>query len=215
MRTDDDGKGAEIERIEDESVRLKLPMPYSSKTYRIKFDNETLFVIVANCELNVGTPHAESRPYSLFLQSKDAGQQMWLTALARVISAGWMKGGEYTYIVEDLVNIVGSQGGMWGVGIDQVLQGVPLEKRVSRWIPSLVSELGKVLEHHFREYCGKGVIESSSGDKEKEFEEPPPLANVEEKQKFMQCRSCNMMGVVHQGGCDVCVLCGHSERCTG
>lgn len=163
-------------------------------TYKIKTpDSEhALYMTINNMVLNEGTEHEEIRPYELFINSKSMEHYQWMVALTRVISAVFRKGGDVTFLVEELKAVFDPKGGFFKKG---------------KFVPSLIAELGYVIEQHFLTYGLMKVPELP--DHMKEFiEEKKKQLNTKEA---LLCTKCNSKAVVLMDGCMTCTACGDSK----
>ena len=73
------------------------------------------------------------RPFEVFINSKNLEHYAWTVALTRMISAIFRRGGDVTFVVEELKAIFDPQGGQWMGG---------------RYVPSLLAAIGQVIEGH-------------------------------------------------------------------
>ncbi len=156
----------------------------SGKTYKIKTPlSDHAFYITIN-DLN-------GRPFELFIASKDMTNFQWVTALTRIISAVFRTGGNLVFLVEELKVIVDPKGGYFKRG---------------RFIPSLVAEIGLVLETHMK---GLGLIspdETLAGLAQKMVAEKAPSGANKSV-----CAKCGDTAVVVMDGCATCCSCGDSK----
>jgi hypothetical protein len=105
-------------------------------TYKVKtpVDQHALYITINDIILNQDTDHEERRPYEVFINSKSMEHFQWVIALTRVISAVFRKGGDITFLIEELSSVYDPNGGYYKKG------GV--------FMPSLVAEIGAVIEKH-------------------------------------------------------------------
>ena len=105
-------------------------------TYKLKtpLSEHALYITINDIVLNEGTAHEIRRPYEIFINSKNMEHFQWIVALTRILSAVFRKGGDIAFIVEELQQVFDPGGGYL--------------KRGGKHVPSLVSELGDVLEQH-------------------------------------------------------------------
>ncbi|MCG4788500.1 hypothetical protein L0N33_24555, partial [Roseburia faecis] len=71
------------------------------------------------------------RPFEIFINSKSLEHYQWIVALTRIISAVFRKGGDVTFLVEELRSVFDPKGGYWNKG---------------KYVPSLIAEIGNVIE---------------------------------------------------------------------
>src|SRR3990172_1261554 len=115
--------------------QISRPEMLVGSTYKIKtpLTEHALYVTINDIVLNPGTPHEKRRPFEIFINSKSMDHFQWVVALTRVISAVFRKGGDATFLVEELRSVFDPRGGYFKKG---------------RYIPSLVAELGDAIERH-------------------------------------------------------------------
>ncbi len=95
----------------DES--LQRPETLIGMTYKIKSPlfEHALYVTVNDILLNAGTPHEQRRPFEIFINSKNMDHFQWIVALTRIMSAVFRKGGDCTFLVEELKAVFDPRGG--------------------------------------------------------------------------------------------------------
>ena len=120
---------------------IKRPEELKGYTYKIKtpLSDHALYITVNNIVLNPATEHEQEYPFEIFINSKNMEHFQWVLALTRVISAVFRKGGDAIFMVEELKQVFDPQGGYF--------------KKGGRFMPSLVAEIGEVLETHMKK-CG-------------------------------------------------------------
>ncbi len=149
-------------------------------TYKVKtpLSDHALYVTVNDIEIG-----GQRRPFEIFVNSKAMENFQWIVALTRIISAVFRKGGEVAFLVDELKNVFDPKGGYW---------------RKGKYLPSLVCEIGLVLEAHLD---GLGMIGS----------EPAKASAPETVKRGPTCPKCGGMMAV-SGGCETCTQCAYS-RC--
>ena len=134
-------------------------------------------------------------------------QFQWISALTRVISAVFRKGGDCTFLVEELKAIFDPQGGYFKSG--------------GRFMPSIVAEIGWAIEDHLQKIGLLAKTEISEhqqkimDEKKEEFEsklkvEPSP-ASSEFPENAQVCKKCSVKAVILMDGCMTCLNCGDSK----
>ncbi|TAN02948.1 MAG: NrdJb, partial [Rhodanobacteraceae bacterium] len=105
-------------------------------TYKIKSPlfEHALYVTINDIVLNAGTEFEMRRPFEIFINSKNMDHFQWIVALTRIMSAVFRKGGDVTFLVEELKAVFDPRGGYFKAG------GV--------YMPSIVAELGNIIETH-------------------------------------------------------------------
>ena len=179
-------------------------------TYKIKppVDEHAMYITINDIILNEDTDHETRQPYEVFINSKSMEHFQWVIALTRVISAVFRKGGDVTFLVEELRSVYDPNGGYFKKG------GV--------FMPSLVAEIGAVIERHLKAI---GLIESEEmsdvtkrilAEKRAEFETAQKTpSNDESASEYPAnstlCGKCNTKAVVIMDGCATCLSCGDSK----
>lgn len=118
--------------------KLERPEQLIGATYKIKSPlvEHALYVTINDIVLNPGTEHELRRPFEIFVNSKSMEHFQWIVALTRIMSAVFRKGGDVTFLVEELKAVFDPRGGYFKSG------GV--------YMPSIVAELGAVIERHMK-----------------------------------------------------------------
>ncbi len=116
--------------------KLERPETLIGATYKIKSPlfEHALYVTINDIVLNEGTEFEMRRPFEIFINSKNMDHFQWIVALTRIMSAVFRKGGDVTFLVEELKAVFDPRGGYFKAG------GV--------YMPSIVAELGNIVEQH-------------------------------------------------------------------
>ena len=189
--------------------RVERPERLDGSTYKIKSPlfEHALYVTINDIVLNEGTAHESRRPFEVFINSKNMDHFQWAVALTRIMSAVFRKGGDVTFIVEELKAVFDPRGGQWMGG---------------RYVPSLLAAIGGVIERHLVEIGFLAPTESprlidaieermrlaANGGNGS----PEAVAGSGSATSMGQCPQCGGAALTHQEGCDVCLNCGYS-RC--
>ena len=179
-------------------------------TYKIKppVAEHAMYITINDILLNENTDHESRQPYEVFINSKSMEHFQWVIALTRVISAVFRKGGDVTFLVEELRSVYDPNGGYFKKG------GV--------FMPSLVAEIGGVIEKHLKAI---GLIESEEmsevtkrilAEKRAEFEASHTTATNDDKAgdfppNSTMCGKCSTKAVIVMDGCATCLSCGDSK----
>ena len=201
----------EEEDIESMNETLKRPDMLFGSTYKIKTpqSEHAMYITINDMYLNHGTEHEDRHPYEVFVNSKNMDHFQWVVALTRVISAVFRKGGDVTFLVEELKAVFDPKGGYFKKG------GV--------FMPSIVAEIGCAIESHLKHI---GMIKAPQLDeyqqklvdaKRKEFEakqntennNSTPASDFPESAQL--CSKCNTKALVLMDGCMTCLSCGDSK----
>ena len=116
----------------------RAPRCCSGSTYKIKtpLSEHALYVTINDIVLNEGTEHELRRPFEVFINSKNMEHFQWIVALTLIISAVFRKGGDVTFLVDELRSVFDPRGGYF--------------KKGGKYMPSLVAEIGDAIESHMR-----------------------------------------------------------------
>ena len=181
--------------------QLERPEQLAGATYKIKtpLSDHALYVTINDIVLNPGTEHELRRPFEIFINSKNMEHFQWIVALTRIISAVFRKGGDVAFLVEELHSVFDPGGGYL--------------KRGGRHVPSLVAEIGTVIEEHL---IMIGLMQRDGPDdrQQRHIDEVrrklgcedggfPPDAAV--------CGRCSNKAAVMLDGCMTCLNCGDSK----
>ncbi|MED5473755.1 MAG: adenosylcobalamin-dependent ribonucleoside-diphosphate reductase [Pseudomonadota bacterium] len=174
--------------IDSTLTPIERPERLDGKTYKIKWpESDHAIYITMNDIIQDG----ERRPFEIFINSKNMEHFAWTVALTRMISAVFRRGGDVSFVVEELKAVFDPRGGAW------------MERR---YIPSLLAAIGEVIEKHMIEIGflldKSAVSENSKGGKN--------ILNFD-NQREKSCSRCGSVGILHQEGCDVCTACGYSK----
>jgi len=207
----DKSKEAEI-TLESMHENVERPEVLLGSTYKIKTpqSEHALYITINDMVLNMGTEHEERRPYEVFINSKNMEHFQWVLALTRVISAVFRKGGDVTFLVEEMKAVFDPKGGYF--------------KKGGIFMPSLVAEIGHAIESHMK-YIGLIETEEMSShqkqylsEKRKEFEEKHGASKTEDADgensfpdKAVLCSKCSTKAMVLLDGCMTCLNCGDSK----
>jgi hypothetical protein len=169
--------------------------------------DHALYVTVNDIVLNPGTEHELRRPFEMFINSKNMDHFQWIVALTRIISAVFRKGGDITFLVEELRSVFDPSGGYF--------------KKGGKFMPSLVAEIGDVLESHLRMI---GMLKDEGLDdhqkklideKRAEYESTLKDAEAKSPQDFPDgaslCIKCSTKAMILMDGCMTCLNCGESK----
>ena len=186
----------ELERaIESMNENVSRPETLPGATYKLKtpLSEHALYVTINDIVLN----------------SKNMDHFQWVLALTRVVSAVFRKGGDCTFLVEELKAVFDPKGGYF--------------KKGGRFMPSLVAEIGECIEKHLMDI---GMIQPA--------EIPEHTKRImEEKRAQFEARSvnapaatqernpypagaqlgnkCMTKAMIMMDGCMTCLNCGDSK----
>ena len=187
---------------------IERPEELRGYTYKIKtpLTDHALYITINNIVLNRGTEDEQEYPFEIFINSKNMEHFQWVLALTRVLSAVFRKGGDATFLVDEMKQVFDPQGGYF--------------KKGGRFMPSLVAEIGEVLETHMKKI---GLIEDEElsaahqamlAEKRAEFENKDIIDGKDESsypESAQLCDKCNTKAVIMMDGCMTCLACGASK----
>ncbi|WP_297449910.1 hypothetical protein [Ferrovum sp.] len=187
---------------------LSRPEKLVGNTYKIKtpVTDHALYITINDIVMNSGTPQEHRRPFEIFINSKNMEHFQWIVALTRVMSAVFRKGGDITFLVEELHSVFDPKGGYF--------------KKGGKYIPSLVAEIGEVLKEHLMEIGMLGRPEPDPQqkafleEKRQEFIERHASSQPQEKgfpEGASLCAKCSTQAVIKMDGCLTCLNCGDSK----
>lgn len=163
---------------------LDRPEGLPGRTYKIKWlDSDHAFYITINDIEKDG----RRRPFEVFINSKNMEAYAWALALTRMISAVFRRGGDVSFVVDELKAIFDPRGGQWMSG---------------RYVPSLLAAIGEVIERHMIEI---GFLGQRGPSILPEAEIPA------EGVRARFCPRCGDASFVKLEGCDSCLSCGYSK----
>ena len=168
---------------------LDRPDMLIGQTYKIKWlDSDHAFYITINDIEKDG----RRRPFEIFINSKNMEAYAWAVALTRMISAVFRRGGDVSFVVDELKAIFDPRGGQWSGG---------------RYVPSLMAAIGEMIEKHM---IDTGFI--TARDAPLVSEERRAVAVAAEGAPARFCPRCSSASFVKLEGCDQCLSCGYA-RC--
>jgi hypothetical protein len=201
----DDDKQAKTTAVAPKETLLQRSEVLGGQTYKVKppTGDHALYITIND----IVDDHGKVVPFEIFINSKNMEQFQWIVALTRLISAVFRKGGDVTFLIEELKSVFDPRGGYF-------LKG--------KYYPSVVAEIGAVIERHMQSI---GLIDTRLDDaqaqliaeKRAEFEARhgttttageteasyPPHAVI--------CGKCSEKAVVKLDGCMVCLHCADSK----
>ena len=215
--------------------RIERPEVLIGSTYKIKSPlvEHAMYVTINDIVLNAGTEHESRRPFEIFINSKSMDHFQWIVALTRIMSAVFRKGGDVTFLVEEMKAVFDPRGGYFKAG------GV--------YMPSLVAELGAIVEDHlksigmihdpemsaeqraliaekraaYEQRSKKNTEIATAGEMGGAMVVPPADPRPEDiavtgdgasfPPSATMCHKCSTKAVVIMDGCATCLNCGYSK----
>ena len=199
-------QGGKVVRMHEE---LQRPDVLYGSTYKIKtpVSDHAMYMTINDMILNEGTEHEHRRPFEIFVNSKNLDHYQWIVALTRVISAVFRKGGDVTFLVDELKAVFDPRGGYWQPG--------------GRYMPSIIAELGHVIEKHLQtigmiagpelDEHRKKLIEEKRAEFEARNKQQDAFARGHFPEGAQLCNKCNTVAAVRMDGCMTCLNCGDSK----
>jgi ribonucleoside-diphosphate reductase alpha chain len=178
---------------------LARPEELPGNTYKINWaDSEHAIYITLNDIVQDG----RRRPFEVFINSKNMEHYAWTVALTRMISAVFRRGGDVSFVVDELKAVFDPRGGQWFEG---------------KYVPSLLAAIGGVIERHMidigfmprpgeAETARAAMAASAAGS-----DASPKGATGTRRAIPHQCPKCGEAALIRQEGCDLCTSCGHSK----
>jgi len=169
------------------SEPLDRPSSLEGHTYKLKWpeSEHAIYITINDIVIN-----GHRRPFEVFINSKNMEHFAWTVALTRMISAVFRRGGDVSFVVEELKAVFDPRGGAW-------MQG--------KYIPSILAAIGGVIERHlvaigFIEGEGKGL-------------KTDPRAQVVNLPgtRGKACLRCGQYEMRMIEGCMTCGACGYSN----
>jgi ribonucleoside-diphosphate reductase alpha chain len=186
---------------------LDRPDAIPGQTYKVHWpESDHAIYITLN---DIIDDQGRRRPFEIFINSKNMEHFAWTVALTRMISAVFRRGGDVSFVVDELKAVFDPRGGQWMGG---------------RYVPSLLAAIGEVIERHMVDigFMGRG---DRFTPRDEEILPMPKVATLgaaatgddsEAPRKsgpglFRQCPKCLQPSLIRQEGCDTCTSCGYSK----
>ena len=149
-------------------------------TYKLKWPGSAHAVYVTINDLVDG---GERRPFEIFINSKNMDHYAWTLGLTRMVSAVFRRGGDVSFVAEELKAVFDPRGGAW-MG--------------ERYVPSLLAAIGAIIERHM---AGR-MPEPESFDR---------IRPQSERFAGQCCPQCGAAALIRAEGCNNCLDCGYSK----
>ena len=186
---------------------LARPDKITGSTYKVKtpVTEHALYITINDVIMNEGTDQEHRRPFEIFVNSKNMEHFQWIVGLTRVMSAVFRKGGDLTFLIEELESVFDPNGGYY--------------KKGGKYVPSLVAELGQVLEEHLKNIGMLKVTEPEAHQQQliddKKAEYLKKNSNKLDESGFPKdaqlCNKCQTKAAIMMDGCLTCLNCGESK----
>ncbi len=205
---------AKIIRMTERVARPEGMEALEGATYKIKtpLDDHAMYVTINDIVLNPGTEHEQRRPFEIFINSKNMDHFQWIVALTRLMSAVFRKGGDVTFLAEELQAVFDPKGGYFKAG--------------GKFMPSIIAEIGAVIEHHLQKI---GLMEKEELSEQQQLLLDEKRAQAEGASRNRAaaaaedgeasdypasatlCNKCHTKAVVSMDNCATCLSCGYSK----
>ncbi len=173
------------------SEPLDRPNALEGQTYKLKWPGSEHAIYITVNDLVV---NGHRRPFEVFINSKNMEHFAWTVALTRMISAVFRRGGDVSFVVEELKAVFDPRGGAWMAG---------------KYVPSILAAIGGVLEQHMVAIgflSGEGM-----GLKSDPQAEVVAMSAGGERPRGPACPACGQYDMRMVEGCMTCASCGHSK----
>jgi ribonucleoside-diphosphate reductase alpha chain len=206
-------KPAETKEPEQPALPLNAPAPdryerdgvvYMSKpleretvlpgfTYKLQWPESDHAIYIT---INDIAQEGRRRPFEIFINSKNMEHYAWTVALTRMISAVFRRGGDVTFVVEELKAVFDPRGGSWMKG---------------RYVPSLLAAIGEVIEQHMIDTGFIAAKDSKPVTEALRAVAGDPPHDAPAVTSLKGCPRCGERGMIKQEGCETCTSCGYSK----
>ncbi len=184
---------------------LDRPGALPGTTYKLRWPESDHAIYIT---LNDIIQDSRRRPFEIFINSKNTEHYAWTVAITRMISAVFRRGGDVSFVVEELKAVFDPRGGYWIEG---------------KYVPSILAAIGGVIETHMKEI---GFIPVSRDDEPAVLAEPIAAGETPQVSTsrgfehpsvtgsttaMKSCPQCYAPSLIRQEGCDLCLSCGYSK----
>jgi len=184
---------------------LDRPEELKGATYKVRWpeSDHAIYITMSDILDDSG----RTRPFEIFINSKNMEHYSWTVALTRMISAVFRRGGDVSFVVEELKAVFDPRGGHWMGG---------------RYVPSLLAAIGEVIEKHM---ISIGFLQSpgtlnnefpqaqvmTMGARDNALSENHSSGGDNTGTRMRQCPKCGQPSLIKQEGCDSCISCDYSK----
>ena len=181
---------------------LDRPEALPGATYKVRWpeSDHALYITI-----NDIIQDSRRRPFEVFINSKNTDHFAWAVALTRMISAVFRRGGDVSFVVDELKAVFDPRGGQWMAG---------------RYVPSILAAIGEVIEKHM---IAIGFLDAPRDVARNDIAKPARIVQAlggragegrddgGPRTAFRQCPKCGTPSLMRQEGCDTCTDCGYSK----
>jgi ribonucleoside-diphosphate reductase alpha chain len=177
---------------------LDRPEALPGRTYKLRWPESEHAIYVT---LNDIVQDGRRRPFEIFINSKNMEHYAWTVGLTRMISAVFRRGGDVSFVVEELKAVFDPRGGSWMGG---------------HYVPSLLAAIGEVIEQHmidigFMPDPARERRETVEALAERKVANLPAPGSEAAELRLPRCPKCSQPSLIRQEGCDLCTSCGYSK----
>ncbi len=183
----------------DTSEPLDRPDVIPGQTYKLRWpeSDHAIYITVNDIDVAEADGRRVRRPFEVFINSKNMEHYAWTVALTRMISAVFRRGGDVTFVVEELKAVFDPRGGQWMKG---------------RYVPSLLAAIGGVIEQHMIDIGFLAASAAKSADsRDIDAANVVRLDASSREPRMRACPKCGTYALMRQEGCDSCTSCGYSK----
>ncbi len=187
---------------DDTTVPLARPETLPGLTYKLRWpeSDHAMYITVNDIMAEDAKGLKVRRPFEVFINSKNMEHYAWTVALTRMISAVFRRGGDVSFVVEELKAVFDPRGGQWMNG---------------RYVPSLLAAIGDVIEQHMVEIgflAREAGMRSVAGDgKIVSLKDANTKESGGREKRLRACPKCGTYALLRQEGCDTCLACDYSK----
>ena len=176
------------------------PDTLPGRTYKLRWpeSDHAIYITVNDVIAEDAKGKSVRRPFEVFINSKNMEHYAWTVALTRMISAVFRRGGDVSFVVEELKAVFDPRGGQWMNG---------------RYVPSLLAAIGDVIERHMIETGFLATEVSLRRTADNKVVSLTTRDSTSRDRRFRACPKCGDNTLIRQEGCDSCTSCGYS-RCS-
>jgi ribonucleoside-diphosphate reductase alpha chain len=171
---------------------LSRPEELPGQTYKLRWPESDHAIYIT---INDIVQDGRRRPFEVFINSKNTEHYAWTVALTRMISAVFRRGGDVSFVVDELKAVFDPRGGQW-------MQG--------RYVPSLLAAIGDVIERHMIDIGFMSAPEGSGKGGQPKQAEARKVVGLDAP-RLRQCPKCGQASLLRQEGCDTCTACDFSK----
>ncbi len=180
---------------------LDRPEALPGRTHKVRWPESDHAIYIT---INDIVQDGRRRPFEVFINSKNMEHYAWAVALTRMISAVFRRGGDVSFVVDELKAVFDPRGGHWVGG---------------KYVPSLLAAIGEVIERHMIDIgflVAPGEPADGAEARARKVVNLPSSGAADgdgsgADARFRSCPKCGMLSLTRQENCDTCTSCGYSK----